>query len=1320
MANTTGLSFNPLTGLGYDSDNGQRVPTVVDDYMQPSTPSVSWNPQRLKAAQNFVQQSVNQGMEDWNPLGSIEKWDKGLQGLSEDDYNQWQVDNLDLTQGKSERWQDRLWRNQQFAHAFGKDAFYAIPDKEKRDEIYRSALLGNAVESKYKGNKNLPQLLDLTPQGQEELLKSDYKSDVLMSLRKEDEDQKDVLPLPTLIDRTLEGNWDAVSESIGNWASYGIGDRWRAVVSKLPTRAEQGMFLGGTLGLPLFGIGAGVGMFLGGAAGLLEGVLEGIAHPDDAKSLNASKEQMDNDSILQKIVVADNDRKKKASQADISQLTSQYIQAYQNGQISADDVDSMFDGLALNGKKSVTDELGQTEEYDYTGSNYYTAFKDTEAFSHFGVYDKLRYIAQTQALAQKYGQGSALSILDQDMQNYVNGEQTGWTWTGNTLKNVWVGGVANLAMTAHGMGALGAWVGDKVGTTDGHALERYLDEDGNMQYWNKVDQYNTFGLDDWYNPFSYNPENMERIEQAGGLSPYNNVVKPGTENDFWSWNTLNEAVRMNKFTWSDLAKNLTAAKLLSGAVRAAGGIEVAPGILASESSVGSQILNKAGSWGIMAGSSLGIDAAYGMQTYEDVLNANNERLDKIIDQDIEAEVKRRLESPLAEKEFKELVEAENARRKTRAGERGKFIPVNEVQAWNDYISHITKQVREEQEAAHAEDRQQAQSEAASAYATDASIEALRMSVTSGVFKSYLFDKGTLNAIRANNPYVNVTTKNGLYVMGKDAVRKKALGTLGMNIWGGFQSNYFDDITVGFAKGFGIQSYNNYLLQKYNPAAYGSVMDDYVNPFVAGMVGAAEASEDKRSFIDGAVGAIGSVFSFAPNVQGMVSHRERMRQAAEQAEADKKAGRKTVGISNWEIASDFMNNPILQAVADAKASARMTEREINRVNDIIKENGYALDNIVDMATALNQKAIAREGTSVMEAEDAKDREAFTLASKLVSLKNNGVVANAQAEPDKATWSRKKKAASLFGQMLDGLMGVSVFTPAASPYTAAMQALEDATALDEESSDEARVQRQQEMVNTFLGLDANKNALEGKTEEEQKQFARERLKKNASNLLGMMNKVEELQQKFEKSLGATQNPGLAEQLMYQYVLDDRWKQRLSELEEQIQGDNLAERPQDTQHSNPIAKYGSKAGYERSVKTQEKRVAQAQKEFDKAAADVKKEKAPNMSIAEGARQNAMLRFIERTAKEQLQKEQAILSQMQQDASAFEQVQGEETIISARDILRLNAEDRLRILDDYYRQDYSVAQQAEIDKAKNLLMALPSMRLCRRYGMQRYCPIE
>ena len=1267
MANNTGLQFNPLAGLGGFGNSGQSVPTVVDEYNHPqfTLPVPEWKPERLKEAQNFVQQVIDTP-DDWDPLKEFNRWNQGTRGLGKDEYQSWWDENAAKLEGKDAIWEDRLWRNQQFVDAFGLDRFKATPDKDERDELYKDYLLGKAIGQKYGSNRNLDQLMGLTPEGKMELLKSNYKNDYELNEQDKQAEDKD-------------------------WFDYTLGERWNALTSQAVSHGEMGMGLGSVGGgIVGGGIGTIVGIGIGGAAGMFSGILTGITHPEDAKGINAAERRAENEDILNKITVADNDRKKEQSQNAINELWSAYGKAYNQGQITSEQVDEMFDKMALSGKRTATDELGNTQEYEYQGSNYYSAFKDSDEFEHFSTMDKLKYLAQTQVLGQKYGQNAAISILEQDMQNYVNQNQSGWTWAGNSLKNVWVGGVANLANNVTALGALSArtFYGE-----DG--LANYLNGkdasgDGSdnwfsPMYWNKVDQYNTFDKDA-----------IAKAEGLGGISEYNNIVAPGEESDFWSWNTMNEAVRMNKFAWSDLLKNLTLGKLVRGATRLAGGVELAPGVLASESTAAAQAINKVGALGVMNASSLGIDAAYGMQTYEEVLRQNNEKLDRIIDQDTEAEVQRRLQTKEAQADFSRFVDAENARRKARAGERGSYIGVDEDQAFIDYTEYIRKQVRQEQEQLHADDRQQAQNDAANAYAVDASIEHLRMATTNGVFKSYLFDKGTLNALRGNNPYVATTTKNGVYALAKNATKKKALQTLGMNVWGGFQSNYFDDVTVGFAEGFGVQDYNNYLLQKYNPAAYGSVIDDYVNPFVAGMAGVENAMGAKRSFLDGGIGAIGSVFTVSPNVQGMMSHRQRMK---ELAEANKKQGTEKQGISTAEWLSDFVNNPVLQAVADAKSATRMAEAEIKRVNDIIKENGYSLDNIVETASALNQAAIAREGTSLMEAEDAKDREAFTLASTLLSLKNSAVVQNAVAEPDKANWSRKKKAAQAIGQGLNAMLGIQMFNPAESSYTNAIQSLKDAASMGE-TNDETTIERQQELVNTFLGLDQNKNALADMSQEEKVSFAQERLKKNAANLLDMMERTESLQKKFENSIQAQLHPDLKQQLMYQYVLDSRWKSRQAELEEQITGEEGT--PEYEGSHSTIARYGSMKGHERAKKAQEKRVADAQKKYDQAELEAQKGNDPTKSIVENARQKAVRMWKKKTAAINLKKEQDALSKIDSEEKELQSaLESDMPIITAEQILRLNANDRYRMLDDFYRSDYSEAQQAEIDKAKNYLIA-------------------
>lgn len=1341
MANNTGLSFNPAAGinnqiqkqLGYTLPlgNKQSVPTTAQDYYNPIIPSLPSSPKKNQGA-NIVRNPLMELFKsqtaapkrnpytniDWgdsrtvfnlpsiiqaddeqesfvrNPLKilqyltpenvfdyNLNVWNEGLKGLPNSRKEIWEQENAEKIADKDDEWKDRLWRNQQFVNVFGREKFDEMAgQKEARDSLYYDYVTKDAILKKYGRDSDINDLLSLTPKGRDELIKSGYKNDFEL----QQQDDKD--------------------ENKG-WYDYSLGERTNAITSKTYQYGMSGLGTGSIIGSVVPGVGTAAGAVIGGLSGSLTGFLEGVAHPEDAGDINKAQKRADNEEIFNKIRTADNDRMKKDSADDINDLTAKYYQAYAQGEITDDDINKMFDDTALSGKKTYTDELGRTQEYDYAGSNYYSAFKDSDEFEHFNTRDKLKYLAQTQVLASKYGQNSAISALDQDMQKYVSDNQSGWEWGANTVKNTIVGGVSNLMMKVVGLGALAAKIGygsqGLANFLEGKDASGSGEENSVMdaQYWNKVDQYNTFDSDE-----------IARADKNGGISKYNNVVTPGTEDDFFSWNTLNEALRMSKFAWSDALVNLSLGKLTKVATKLAGGVELAPGVLASESSLASKAINKIGSAGTLGASSLGIDAAYGMQTYNDVLDKNNAKINQIISQDTDAEVAKRVNTPEEKEKFQAAVDAENARRKA-ASEDGKWIPVDRNKAWEAWVAGIKDEVTKQQQQAHAEDLNEAKKAAADAYVADATIEGARMTGVNGVFRNYLFDKGTLNALRLNNPYVNVTTKNGLYALGKNATRKKAMSILGNNIWGGFHSNYFDDVTVGFAEGLGIQDYNNYLLQKYNPAAYGSVLDDYVNPLVAGMAGAVDAMESRRAFMDGAIGALGTVFTVSPNIG-----RRTRKSWAKEAEAAKKRGEKYSAPSWGE--NMFLTNPIIQAYTEAKRATNLTENEINRVNDIIKENGYSLDNMVETISALNQAAIAKQGTSVMEAKDAKDKEAFALASSLLSLRNSGVTANAQVEPNKAKWSTKKRIANNISQGLNQLLGVQMFDDAESQYTKAMQTLQDASTLGEDV-DDATYQRQQELVKTFLGIDANKSVTEGMSEGEKTKFAVERLKKNANSLLDTIDKTDKIQRKFEKSYQANLHPDLKQQLMYQYVLDGRWKDRLAELEstitsgnseaedasgstQAIKADDIDELISDRRKDRKvIAKYGTTEGWEREHKAQEKRVEEAQKAYDKAKEESKKGDDPTQDFLTNNILKAQRYAREKAAKQKLKMEKESLKDINSDKDALTQATTRERpFLSAEEILNLDADDRFRMLDDYHRNDYSQWQQKEIDRAKTMLM--------------------
>jgi hypothetical protein len=1273
----------------------------------------SWNSKAFDQAFASINRLNKIDFTNYNPLKDLDNWNKGYLNASDTEKEMWKatplVQKFINQLHPSDKKLDELWRIQAAIKYVGKDNALSMTKDEMSNKYYEH-LTNNAIKEMYGSNSNINELLNLTPEAKDELLHSGYKSEAYF--RHLAEDRKNDKSNYTLLERAASGASKALSRALdGTFA---------------------GMSVGSLIGAPVAGAGAIPGAVIGAVSGALVGVeqgfAEGFTHPedDDAYSL-LGKDKEDNDALLNKILVNDNKRIKEKESKNINAVSANIYESYRNGKISAEEIDKAFDDLALNNDQKVyTDELGRKRKINYTGSNYYTAFKGTDELSNFTTADKIRALAQAQVIGAKYGQGRVLNVLDTDMQDYANENQTKLEWAGHTLKKATLGGVANIMSKAAGMNAIYAEaVGGKQGLAD------YLEGKGNYNfidanYWNKVDQYNL-------NPLTATNEDIAKIDKAGGISPYNNVVKAGTENDFWTANNALEAVAMSKYAWSDYLTNVTLAKILGGAVRIAGGVKLPSGVLASESTMLSKAVNTVGNVGIVGFSTAGIAEAYGLQTYNETLEKANKKLDDKINLDVEKEIEKIANDPNEQLKLHKAAAAENARRKAKAGERGNWIPVDEDKLWQDHLDYQRDQIRKQLEKTHSEDRLQARKDAATAYMVDASIEGLRMSGVNTLFKSYLFDKGTLAALRLNNPYVDATTKNGLYTASKHAVRNKVLKTVADNVWGGFYSNYMDDVTVGAAEAYGLQSYNNYLYDKYNPVAYASVLDNYASPLVAAVAGAKNAAMSKRAFIDGGVGALGTFFTFIPHpFTGKANWNNIQKQAKEFNEAEevryqeaKKQGKeykKKTFTPHWsEMASAIVTNPILSAIADAKAASRMTEAEIDRVNGIMKENEYAFNNMTETLSAQNKRDITRQGTSMIEAEDAKDRAAFTLAANLNTMRNSSVVTNT-AEGDKAAWTKKNNFAGKIARAINSLLGVSLFIEDAStPYLKAMRDLNAASTIGDRNVDEQTAQRQQELISTFKSLNENKSLMEGKTEEEQNAIAAERLKENADDLLSMMDSMNKVQQKFEKSLSAQQDPDIAQQLMYNYVLGDRQRIRYKLLESRITGEYADVDDIDSfikgkgyKYSNDhlLAKYGSKAGYDREVASQEKTVAEAQKAYDDSKKIADKYN-PNQSVQQNAENKVIYQMLVRRAKEKLDREKAVLEEMKREEyfvktlfnanetenKEVEAAPKETPVIEALDILKLDADDRYRMLDDYHKNDYSKEQQEEIEKAKEIL---------------------
>lgn len=1306
MANNTGLVFDPTRGMvpneGQNNKVQQTVPTLGSDYL---SPILNWNPEQFEAAKTFV--DVTKNIKDvskaFNPVYQLRRWDAGYAGLEGEEKEEF--DRVAAKQGiTDEEEKARFWRDMEsyhnplvgFQNDMSIDDFNSL-DVEETDKKFKDRLLSNAAYQKYASDENLARIMTLSSEGKQKLLESEHESAADMryksgAIKNKNFDASD----------RIEGGIEGAKEK----AMWGLG-----------TGTSMGAMVSTGLGYTDVGTGTLAGAIIGTVVGAGVGFVTGVFNPQDYMEVVTASRKSKNQAILDSIVAEDNETVKRETEGRENEIFTDAYRKYLKKEdgYSNEDIDNAWQKLAGRYTTTHTDEFGRKQTEEHAGSNYYNRFKNLYEFENFNTADKIKYLARTQAIAEKYGDSKAQEVLEQDMQNYVSDNQAAiWStrsWTANTLKNVVWGGTANLGMSFTGLGALAAR--EFYGAEGEANYLRGLDASGsgehnvlwaNPSYWNDVDHFNTFDTDE-----------IIEAKKHGGISIYDNVYETGSENTFASWRTLNDMARMSKFAWSEYVKNTALAGLLGKAVRATGGIELSPGVLAQESTLFSKGLNTLGSAAIVGSSSSGIATAYGINTFTETLEDNYRKLNGIIAKDTETELGEALNDPQTRANFEALVEKENNRRIQEAKKRGEGttpVLVDKEAAWDAYVQRLKQDIETRQRASKGEEREQAVKEAADAYALDATIEALRMGALNTVFKSYLFDKGTLAAIRRNNPYVNTTYKNGEFAVAANARNRAAAGTILTQIWGGGYDNYMDDVTVGFAKAFGLQSYNNYLLQKYSPAAYGAVLDDFVSPLFAAEMGAVDAMTEKRSLIDGVIGAGGTLLSFsvaAPN------------RNLEQEAAQRKAMDLMNGITNtdytpskMELVSQYFSHPILRAIADANAATRMTRNEVNRVNKAIKEGEYSFTDIVEAATALNQKEMTRIGTSLIEAKDAKDRELFTIASKLNSLKNSGVAANAYIEPGEAEWRRKKQFSYNLGRTLNSILGTRYFSDDANaPYQQALQKLGDAAYINElenytgaeaitEQDDEKtqKEKRQSHLINEFINSKANVAALANMSEQEKIEYAKERLMQNSRDILTMMHRLEDIQKSFDNSVLQQTHPDVANQLMYQYVLDDRYAQRGQEIEQKINGEGEVQRVENPELS-AIAKYGTVAGYEKAVKAQENRVEKAKKEHKNAKENFyNHEDNPYKSEEENQMRRVMLAETLQTAEERMKQAERELAKMKKEKAHMEQAAASETVIKAEDILKLSPKDRARIMDRFYRSDYSVAQQEEIDRAETLLV--------------------
>lgn len=927
-----------------------------------------------------------------------------------------------------------------------------------------------------------------------------------------------------------------------------------------------------------------------------------------------------------------------------------------------------------NFEKSLDKELSK--------SKYYQAFKNDHALEDFSITDKIETLAKTRALNNTYSEEDANVFLEGDIHKKVfDGQSWGRDWLVNTAKQVVVGGTANIANTINGVALLGYAAADQIQTwvngqesmlfenrllgrdAEGNSL---LTSDGigsffNPYYWNKVEEYNTF-----------DPNEIIKADALGGISKWQNVYTPYEQQEFnWNWaQVANESLAMTKFLWSTalmMAVGGAATRLGSAAVggRFMNSAGKAVSALSREALLNPQMstafargINQLGNYGLAALSATGVSEAYGMQVFNQAYQENMQAISDRKVQDMQAQYQNYVDTQYFEdytREYERLKAINDNKELTKIKVSDEEL---QKQAHKNINDAWMAAARDRIDAKYAEAEDAAAVKAANAYMWDATIEGIRMAPTNALFRGFLFDKGTRAAFRGNNsPFLKdlVTRADG--TLGITSKAGKTALEVGKAVGSGFTSNYFDDVWVKATTALGVTPFTNYMEHKYNPSAYAHVtsdwignmlptVDSYLSSYQAFKQGIAEGMVDPQSAYDGFIGAAGMVFGGMPKlgwIRNSLPKRNGMSKW-ETLKADLAEGNTTIP----ELLNRYWSVGALDTWANTNALYREDMKTLEEANRLLASKNVMLDKMSETIASMNEWEGAQQGSDVLIIKDRKARAAFTLAQTLMA--NDPVVSQSTKLQD--------------GQKL----------------------------LEDIANDNVSEERALELINQFKNQPQNKNVADMSNEE-----AWQTIKKNAQTILDMQSSIREVEEIVKKSALSTTLSGsgindVITQLAFTKAMQGNWEGRLSQIEEEIKGSKQQSR--DSYYTEAVI--GSKKSLAAEIKANETSQEDYKKEIERATKNLERykntaKKSLNLNTRERARQKVRVQEL------LLERYKNILNLLEIQRSKLGTLENSEfnNVLSASEILNLDAKSRARMLNPKNLGFYSKEQQLAINEA-------------------------
>lgn len=1169
---------------------------------------------------------------------------------------------------------DRLYRNKLFADEFGKDTFMQIPDAEQRDLLYKNTLADRAFYQTYNPffdddeNSTGPngELYDASKgMGRDFFKYNRMSADAKLEL--------------------LESGWLNNSEINAKIEK----DR------KLRERSTKG-FLQASAGAPTYSQAA-LGAYV-----FAENAAEGIEENTTRKH---------NDKIIEDIWARD--LRKKTS--ELSPIVDQY---YMENISPKDDneIRSMF-------MEAIKPKDGAAHIYSaYFNDNGDSSEEET---SNFSIDDMRRFLAKKAVYDYYLGPDAGYDALNNEGKEYINDHQSAWTYTGLLLKDVGISAASYTADKWNSVRRMGLMAQDAIEgdvnvwlTNDGKVVSS---DDSNIQ--NKNGQYfytdengqiipvhqqqlSRVALDDlgynsdgnqrgWWNnqQFWTNAEQygtMDEEEQAQykklGYSPYKVVYKPGDETDIFY-----ETFKMTSFGLADMAASIIP---VWGEGAALAKAATSAGRMVKAMSATGKALGVYNRYIAPTMAATGIGNAYGRGVFGESFEGNMQKIEQsVADQaqrevhnlytndeeykkNFDAEVEQRYQE--LQSEYKDQI----AKQRAQATDGRSIVfdnsdnPAHQEslrsRAMQEVIGKKTKEWEDNYKASDVYGK------AIEEAAESASSAALTSSITTGLkyagvnmfgYRSFLFKTGAARAaakeklaLKGVEEVTNAAGKKRLaskFDFLTSGEQLKQVGKVaGKQFWGGAWTNATDELQSAGGRQMNEDRISQFISGMYDGKAletrYG--VTDAIDSYFQGAVG---GLTEGNTYKAGLVGGLGSVATIGLNVPGMLSIKQKGKTLRESWDE----------LSTGEKFNAILTNGILSEYYAKKQGQTNLKAKVDLINKMLDESEdfAAIDNAIalDMAT--------------IDANNPEDVNALTF------LKGVQVI-------DALNRFKEDKEMARVGQE-SSVMQKAMTT---------IEKLSDPSKLtDEERAD-------------FLSQYYAANP--GKAQsEQQNQVALQELQQRAQKLQeasDIYNNIESTLEKVEQNRGTKLPKAVRGRLVQRLTFDRFLTDRTAELEEKITGSKTSST------GTAIESYGNieyqKAhrdatehlikSIEKDITEAESKLADEQKKMDDYNSNpqvdqgfVKKSKIQD-AIDNARIQVEYLKGIQRGLTQQIENLTEYSENV--DGKKVATARTSDRVLLSDEILRLNPQDRARMLDKNNYNKYSDKQKIEIDKLRNDLM--------------------